>query len=377
LSDGGRSTKRGMYIYGPVGTGKTMLMRMFAEKTKEVLPTEMMHYDEFVDRIQKQMWALRKEDTENSTGIEIIKKVAASFRRDFRVLCLDEMQMQDVASAILIRQVLTELMLDKGFCLVSTSNLNVEDLCTKGLHAHRIGDFQSILSKKLKVVTLEGKDYRNEMSAAPRDHKVFFYPLNRDTQQEMTQSFEELSKFNMVREDSVLELSGSNLNIPKMGTLQDGRHIAWFDFEDLCQNNLGPSDYIVIANNFAAIFIANVPQFTNQRSNQARRFITLVDQLYNQRVKLSCTMAVPIDQLFNIERLNEKEFDHSLELAEDQLNLKAKTIAESNVWHADNVKAGLSLGAIFEGGKAEEFAAVRTKSRLNEMSGVLYWKDLS
>eukprot|EP01117_Protostelium_nocturnum_P019874 TRINITY_DN871_c0_g2_i1.p1 TRINITY_DN871_c0_g2~~TRINITY_DN871_c0_g2_i1.p1 ORF type:complete len:494 (+),score=175.21 TRINITY_DN871_c0_g2_i1:151-1632(+) len=371
--------KSGMFIYGSVGSGKTLLMRTFYEEMKEKMPSIFIHYDQFLQEIHSRLWKIRTtNENEDLDGQSMLKKVGNDLSKEFKVFCLDEFQIQDVGSAILLKQVVEE-MIKCNTTFVSTSNLSIHQMCSKGLHATRIGDFESFLTKKLHDGNLDSNiDYRqlNGTKEKGKTEEIFYYSNSNQNRKKLEEKFEELSQYHMIKEESFIYLpSTAKLAIPKLGTLKDGRTIVFFEFDQICNDNFGPQDYITLAQNFDGLFLLDIPKFTNQNADQARRFITLVDQLYVQQTKLCCTMETSIDSLFQMESVTEEEFDHTLELAEDQLDRKVKQVKDTNVWHADNVKEGLSLAGLFKGGKAEEFAAGRTKSRLIEMSSRAYWNN--
>jgi cell division protein ZapE len=270
---------QGLYIYGGVGRGKTMLMDLFYQNTP-VEKKRRVHFHEFMlevhDRLHhwRQAFAERNGRKRGSMEDDPIQPLARRLADEAWLLCFDEFHVVDIADAMILGRLFTALF-ELGVVVVATSNWPPDDLYKDGLQRHLFLPFIDLLKQKLDILEIaDGTDYR---LARLHGMKIYHYPLGPAAAKALAQLFNDLTDGAEGREDELV-LKGRSVIVPRAA-----RGVAWFPFEELCARPLGAADYLALATHFHTVIIDGVPRFTEDRRNEAKRFITLIDALYEHK----------------------------------------------------------------------------------------------
>jgi len=280
---------RGLYIYGPVGGGKTMLMDMVFEGAETPLKRRA-HFHAFMADVHARLheWrqALKRGEV---SGEDPIAPVAAELAREASLLCFDEFSVRDIADAMILGRLFTAL-LAAGVVVVATSNVAPDELYKDGLNRALFLPFIALLKERLDVVELAARtDYRLEkLKRAP----VYYAPMSPKADAALNKAFVALTGHER-GQPITIELLGRFLDVPQA---IDG--VARFDFDSLCRRPLGSADYLKIAQRFHTIILDRIPSLGQSERNEARRFIILIDALYDMRVKLIASAAGEPDALY-------------------------------------------------------------------------------
>ena len=280
---------RGLYIYGAVGRGKTMLMDMFFDAAATSLKRRA-HFHAFMADVHARLhlWrqALKRGEV---SGEDPIAPVAAELAREASLLCFDEFSVRDIADAMILGRLFTALFA-AGVVVVATSNVAPDDLYRDGLNRALFLPFIALMREKLDVVELDARaDYRLEkLTRAP----VYYSPLGPKADAALDAAFLALTGHER-GEPLKIELLGRWLEVPQA---IDG--VARFDFDALCRRPLGASDYLKIAERFHTVLIDRIPVLQEAERNEAKRFIILIDAVYDMRVKLIASAAAEPDALY-------------------------------------------------------------------------------
>ena len=446
---------RGLYLWGGVGCGKTMLMDMFFESAPENMPKRRVHFHAFMLEVHQrvhdtvlrrsgaaladrnvvkgvagaaarglggvtpeqagaamsfyhQRTKIKNEQTKRAqdNAEDDVVTVAREIAAESRLLCFDELQITDIADAMVMRRMLGELFAS-GCILVTTSNRPPEDLYKGGLNRQSFLPAIELLQRACIVQSMndpvagDSTDYRRMTSAS--DVKMFHEPLSDGTAREMDAAFMALSgghseEGNPVERDKVVDvMMGRNLTV---SAARDG--VAKMEFVELCGMPVGAADYMALAENFHTLLLTGVPQFTRATMNELRRFITLVDLLYERNCRLVCSAEVPLAEIFD--KMGLDEIAAAAEKAQEQRNKEEAEAAmrvageggssgrSTTMFQSDGVEAewsatgmpGVSLAEQGRGSKHAAdsfghadnvFASERTMSRLCEMGSVEYLDD--
>jgi cell division protein ZapE len=264
---------RGLYIHGPVGRGKSLLMNLFfAAVTIE--PKRRVHFHAFMLEVHARLKEQRRRD---DTGRDPLAVLADDLIEQAWLLCFDEFHVQNIADAMILGR-LFQALFERGMVVVATSNFAPERLYEDGLNRDRFLPFIGLLQERLAVVGLAGAtDYR---LARLRDVAIYHQPLGPATDARLEQAFAVLTD-GAAGAPAVIEVGSRRLEVPRAA-----KRVAWFDFEALCEQPLGPADYLALTLRYHTVLLSGVPRLTPDRRNEARRFITLVDALYDRRVNL-------------------------------------------------------------------------------------------
>jgi cell division protein ZapE len=281
-------TVRGLYLYGEVGRGKTMLMDLFFAaipfKQKRRL-----HFHEFMDEVHTGITAFRKSargKDDNADPVEAV--VRPILKSGLRVLCLDEFHVHDIANAMLLDRLFGKLFAG-GVTLVATSNVTPDGLYKDGLNRQLFLPFIALLKEKTVVADLPSEqDYRRMKFAG---QQVYAFGPAPDVRAAMDAMWLRITGGEQGAPGSI-ESIGRQIAVPMMAM-----GAARFGFADLCEKPLGTRDFVRIAHHFDSLVLDNVPQMDRTKSNAAKRFILLIDSLYDRGVKLAASFAVPLEQL--------------------------------------------------------------------------------
>jgi len=282
LGDNG-ATPKGIYLWGPVGRGKSMLMDLlFAvappEKKRRV------HFHAFMLDVHERIEHERRAHTD-----EPVAKVAADLAAEATLLCFDEFQVNDIADAMILERLFRALF-EAGTVVVATSNRAAERLYENGLQRDRFLPFIALLGERLDRVELDsGRDYR---LARMRGRKIYHWPNDATAQAALETAFADLSD-HAEGASQTLTVMARLLVVPRAA-----RNVAWFSFEELCARPLAAADYLAIADRFAAIIVEGIPRLSPQQRNEAQRFHILIDALYEARAVLVASAEVPPDQIY-------------------------------------------------------------------------------
>ncbi|MCE3231975.1 MAG: ATPase [Rickettsiaceae bacterium] len=276
----------GLYIYGDVGRGKSMLMDLFFETTV-VQKKRRVHFHAFMLEVHKSIYQWRSKNKGTADPIPPLAKKIASHSQ---LLCFDEFQVTDIVDAMILGRLFAYLF-ENGVIVVATSNRVPDDLYKDGLQREQFIPFIELLKKRVEVVKLESdEDYR--LSHLKSLSTVYYYPLDKNADDFLVNTFASLTN-NAKPEKRILDVSGRDLLIPK-----SHGDIAWISFSDLCEKPLGAADYIELAREFSTVLISGIPKLSRESRNEAKRFVTLIDELYEHKVKLICTADAPPAELY-------------------------------------------------------------------------------
>ena len=278
---------RGIYMWGGVGRGKSMLMDLFYDSLK-IERKIRVHFHEFMQDIHARLRVERDKEVGDP-----IAPVARQFTEDYRVIAFDEMVVNNSADAMIMSRLFTAL-IEMGVTVVATSNRPPSDLYKDGLNREHFLPFIALIEDRLDVLSLNGPtDYRLERLAGTDTWHV---PNNAGTTAKMREAFFKLTDYPPDDAehvpDALLEISGGrHLRVPK-----SLKGVAVFSFKRLCGEPRGAPDFLAIARRYHTVMIVGIPELTPENRNEAARFITLIDALYEQRVKLiAAADAAPND----------------------------------------------------------------------------------
>jgi len=267
---------RGIYLWGGVGRGKTLLMDLFFTSLA-IEEKKRIHFHRMMSDIHARLRALG--DIEDP-----LERIAADIAADTRVLCFDEFYVSDIADAMLLGKLLDGLF-RRGVTLIATSNSKPADLYSGGLQRERFLPAIALLEQHTDVIELDsGTDYRLQLL---QEAGTYLTPTGEDTNAKLQHYFDEIASAEIV-ENRTLQILGREVR-----TRRCAKGIAWFDFLEICDGPRSQEDYIEIARWYPTVIISDIPQLTHELDNPGRRFVALVDEFYDRKVKLIVSAGTP------------------------------------------------------------------------------------
>lgn len=399
---------KGLYIYGNVGSGKTMLMDMFYSATEGMVKhRRRFHFHEAMLNINAHMHKIWKNQVEGkslqsniSSWIinlpfdmkvkewlaaeerykqdvqmkNILLAVADEFLMDQQadergasILCFDEIQTVDVFAIVALSGILSRL-LTTGTVLVATSNRAPRELNQDGMQRDIFQKLVSKLEEHCEIILIGSEiDYRRFIAQRSNDQANYFWPLESSALREFEKMWCQVTNQlgGQITSETIPVMFGRVLDVP-----ESCNGVTKFTFEDLCGRTVGAADYIALAKNYHTVFISDIPLMSMENRDKARRFITLIDELYNHHCCLFCSAASSIDDLFQgteegaLFDLESFQFETETEGGK----LRTNVLAEGNVG-----SGGVPSGIVsMLSGQEEMFAFRRAASRLIEMQTPLY-----
>ena len=276
----GRRPPRGMYIWGGVGRGKSLMMDAFFKVSRHRRKRRV-HFHEFMREIHGRLRELSGHEDPLDT-------IATEIAREVRLLAFDEFHVSDIADAMILGRLL-ELMIARGIVLVMTSNYRPDELYPNGLQRARFLPAIEVLERELDVVELSGGvDHRRRLLDAL---SVYYTPIDAQSDAHLARFFEAMTKATY-SEDGAIEVGGRALAFRRRA-----KGVIWFDFAELFERPRSQVDYLEIASAYHTVLISGVRRMLAAQTDVVRRFTWLVDVFYDQRVKLVLSAEAPPEEL--------------------------------------------------------------------------------
>tara|TARA_B100001093_G_scaffold129813_1_gene122437 strand:- start:1994 stop:3112 length:1119 start_codon:yes stop_codon:yes gene_type:complete len=287
-----RTPPKGMYIYGQVGRGKSMLMDLFFDSIN-IKEKRRVHFNEFMNEVHEEIFKWREKNKLQPSKEEDkdpILMVAKLVKKQCKLLCFDEFQVEDIADAMILGR-LFKILFDMKILIIATSNIHPSDLYSEGLNRDTFLPFIDILEENMEIYHLDAeKDYRIDRL---RDQTVYFSPNNKINRINYNEAWQKL-KGSIEVINKILKVKGRDLIIPNSA----GKYVK-FTYDELCIKPLGVADYLEISKNFNVIFISEIPKMNVKKRNEIKRFINLVDTLYEARSILFILADSPAKDLLD------------------------------------------------------------------------------
>lgn len=415
------SSPKGLYIYGSVGCGKTMLMDMFYNAADGVVRhRRRLHFHAALLEVHDWMHKLWNKQLEkkaecdvgkhNTDDSELLGTESITVQKAMKdwldnerrfqeensptnvfglvaenlligrtdagggacLLCFDELQVVDVFTAVALAGIFTAL-IKRGAIIVATSNRAPADLNKEGMQKEIFSKFIAELQHHCQLILLGSEtDYRRLLAANEKSGwENYFWPLDKDAHNLLELKWQHLvsEAGGKIVSATIPVMFGRTLEVP-----QSCNGIARFSFEEICDRPVGAADYIAVAHNFHTVFVTGIPMMSMRNRDKARRFITLVDELYNHRRQMICTAASSIDELFlgseegSLVDLESLQFETEAE----NTRLRRDVTLSGSVAPVGSTKEERKTIQFLLSGREELFAFQRAVSRLIEMQSPLY-----
>ena len=365
-----KDAPKGLYLFGDVGTGKSMLMDLFFDTLPpNVTHRRRLHFHQFMIHVHKRshFWKSKYHrssgiveqssgkgpaaaaSTSSNAGPEVdeidpIEPVAREIAQEMTVLCFDEFQVVDIADAMILRRLL-ERLLQLGTVIVMTSNRPPRDLYKNGIQRASFIPCIELIESEFIVTDLNsGTDYRK----LPRARHQAYFAMGDAAYDQL---WEQLTADEPVAEERVLSVWGHKLVVPRSTS-----RVARFTFFELCGKPRSAADYLALCKEFDTIFIDDIPLMNLDMRDLARRFITFIDAVYESKTMLYCSSEVDIMKVFSGTSTMDRTASDQMRALMDDLKMNMEDIGGTSIFSGDE----------------ELFAFGRLLSRLSEMSTVLY-----
>ena len=290
-----RKNVPGFYLQGDVGVGKTMILNFFYNNFNQT--KHRLHFNEFMISFHDFIF-----QNKNNKKNNIIDKFVVKLKKKYKLIYLDEFQVTNIVDAMILGSLFNKLF-EENIKIIFSSNIKINDLYKDGLQREQFIPFIKIMKKKCHEQTLAIKeDYRKSKN---KSKNRYLYPLNEITSFKINKLFRKLTK-DKIKQEKILSVKGRKFIIKNY--YED---TARFDFNDLCNKNIGAEDYIKIADLCKYILIENLPNFDDNNSNQQQRFITLIDIIYEKKVSLTISSDANLNKLTSSKSLS-KPFKRTL-----------------------------------------------------------------
>ena len=277
-----QSEIKGMYLYGGVGRGKSMLMDMFFY-TVNVEKKRRVHFHEFMQEVHSGIFEARKLHEKDP-----IEPVAKAIAAEAHLLCFDEMQIADITDAMIVGR-LFEKLFARGVVIVATSNRHPDELYKDGLNRHLFVPFIEMIKEHLEVYHLASElDHR---FGGMKNPELYFTPLDEVSADAMDAAWADLTGGKAV--PLTLTVKGREVVIPEFY-----KRAGRASFANLCEVSLGAADYLAIADAVDVLLLDGIPKMSREKGNEARRFMLLIDTLYEAKVTLICSADDVPDRLY-------------------------------------------------------------------------------
>ncbi len=289
------SSAKGLYIHGGVGVGKSMLMDLFFEIIK-VKRKRRIHFHEFMSEVHENIDIARSKKNSDP-----IKEVALKIIRENNIICLDEIQINDVADAMIVGR-LFEHFFKKKLVIVTTSNRAPKDLYKDGLNRQLFLPFIDLINKNMDIENMQsGKDFRRSKLSGAK--KYFISSSDKDSDQ-----FYALANSFDIGFGGGLKV---NVKGRELYFSQFHNGVALLDFSEICSVPLGSLDYQHIISHFRLFFLDKIPQLSKEGNDSAKRFVTLIDTVYEKRIEFICRAETTPDLLY-LSGKNNFEFQRTI-----------------------------------------------------------------
>lgn len=370
--DSSDSAIKGIYLYGDVGCGKTMLMDLFYSTVPSHLSKKRLHFHQFMQHLHKRSHQLKVEH--NHMDLDSIPLLAAEIAQTSTILCFDEFQVTDVADAMLLRRLLSMLISPEyGVILFATSNRAPDDLYLNGIQRVSFIPCIQQIKRQCRVIYLNSPtDYRK--ISKPMS-SVYYYPkpgvkwdskiskANRDKHIESWYEYFNSENDNKnIEYNHELEVWGRKLVVPKCSPPA----VAQFTFHELCGSPKSAGDYLTLANSFQSFIISDIPYLSIDVRDQVRRFITFLDAVYDAHGRLAVTAAASFNDLF-VEPEDISSGNYQLYKRQQDIG-KEVSFEDDELVTKHGFDKSIAKKASMFANDEEKFAFARALSRLSQMS---------